>query len=146
MRAQDGPTFLTRLAVAKMVGLVIGLIGFLLIPIVTPDAPAPARWGVLLWYPTMGAVIAMLEVLDDTRSLPWHVPWWLRGALVGAWFNFLCVMVGDEFMETFVAELFGAESLLASAYLFIPEGAVAGVVIAYLVMRFGGEGRAVGDE
>ncbi|MGF1554158.1 MAG: hypothetical protein ACFBWO_16900 [Paracoccaceae bacterium] len=146
MRAQEGPTFLTRLAVAKMVGLVIGLIGFLLIPVITPDAPAPARWGVLLWYPTMGAVIAMLEVLDDTRSLPWHLPWWLRGALVGAWFNFLCVMVGDDFMGSFVTNMLGADSFLSTAYLFVPEGAAAGTVIAYLVMRFGGEGRAIEDD
>lgn len=146
MQAQDGPTFLTRLAVAKMVGLVIGLIGFLLIPILTPQAPMPARWGVLLWYPTMGAVIAMLEVLDDNRALPWHLPWWVRGALVGAWFNFLCVMVGGAFMTEFLVEIFGTDSVLATAYLFVPEGAVAGMIIAYLVMRFGGEGRAIGDD
>jgi len=143
---RDQPTLLTRLAVAKMVGLLIGLIGFLLIPIITPGAPAPARWGVLLWYPTMGAVIAMLEVLNDTGALPWNVPWWLRGAAVGAWFNTLCVMVGDDFMAEFLANMLGPDSPFATAWLFVPEGAAAGAVIAYLVMRFGGEGRAIEDD
>ncbi|MEL7347261.1 MAG: hypothetical protein AAFN17_05860 [Pseudomonadota bacterium] len=129
-----------------MVGLMIGLTGFLLIPLITPGAPEVARWGVLLWYPTLGAIIAMLEVLDDGGALPWHVPWWVRGALVGAWMNALCVMLGHEFMADFLAEIFGPDSILASPILFVPEGAVAGVIIAYLVMRFGGEGRAIEDD
>ncbi|MEM9781615.1 MAG: hypothetical protein AAF899_03970 [Pseudomonadota bacterium] len=143
---QSAPTLLTRIAVAKMVGLMIGLTGFLLLPLIVPDAPSAARWGVLLWYPTMGVVIAMLEVLDTKGHLPWHVPWWARGAIVGAWFNFLSVMVGGEFMETFMENLLGVDGPAAIAYLFVPEGAVAGMIIAYLVMRFGGDGRAVGDD
>ncbi|MEM6973500.1 MAG: hypothetical protein AAF577_11905 [Pseudomonadota bacterium] len=142
----SAPTLLTRVAVAKMVGLMIGLVGFLLIPLIVPEAPSAARWGVLLWYPTMGVVIAMLEVLDNADMLPWRISWWLRGAIVGAWFNFLSVMVGGEFMHTFVENLLGIEGPAALAYLFVPEGAAAGTVIAYLVMRFGGEGRSFGDD
>ncbi|MEL6197678.1 MAG: hypothetical protein AAF698_01315 [Pseudomonadota bacterium] len=142
----NGPTLLTRLAVAKMVGLFIGLTGFLLIPLITPGAPEAARWGVLLWYPTMGAIIAMLEVLHDGGALPWNLPWWLRGAVVGGWMNTLCVMLGHDFMADFMTALFGAGSPLATPLLFVPEGAAAGTVIAYLVMRFGGEGRAIEDD
>lgn len=143
---QSAPTLLTRVAVAKMVGLMIGLIGFLLIPLIVPEAPSAARWGVLLWYPTMGVVIAMLEVLDNAEMLPWRAPWWLRGALVGGWFNLLSVMVGGEFMQTFVENLLEVEGPAILAYLFVPEGAAAGMIIAYLVMRFGGEGRGIGDD
>ncbi|MEM9764618.1 MAG: hypothetical protein AAF968_19300 [Pseudomonadota bacterium] len=142
----DGPTFLTRLAVAQMAGLLIGLVGFVLVPIITPDASDVARWGVLLWYPTMGAVIAMLEVLENSGALPWRIPWWARGAFVGAWFNLLIAMLGDAFMRAFVVELFGAESPLATPFLFVPEGALAGTIIAYFVMRFGGEGRKIEDD
>ncbi|MEM7497827.1 MAG: hypothetical protein AAGG47_16605 [Pseudomonadota bacterium] len=142
----EGPSFLTRLAVAKMAGLLIGLFGFVLIPIITPDASVAARWGVLMWYPTMGAVIALLEVVENNGALPWRVPWWLRGALVGAWFNLLVTMLGDAFMRDFIVALLGEGSPLATPYLFVPEGAVAGTIIAYLVMRFGGEGRAIEDD
>ncbi|MEM6676504.1 MAG: hypothetical protein AAF675_01400 [Pseudomonadota bacterium] len=143
---QDGPTFLTRLAVAKMAGLMIGLVGFVLIPVIAPGASDVARWGVLFWYPTMGAVIAMLEVLENEGALPWRVPWWVRGALVGAWFNLLIAMLGDAFMREFLESLFGADSALATPFLFVPEGAVAGAIIGYLVMRFGGEGRGIQDD
>ncbi|MEO1456990.1 MAG: hypothetical protein AAFV49_05385 [Pseudomonadota bacterium] len=129
-----------------MAGLLIGLTGFVLIPILTPEAPVEARWGILLWYPTMGAVIAMLEMLGSAGMLPWRVRWWLCGGIVGGWFNLLAVLIGDPFMGDFITAAFGADSPLGTPYLFVPEGALAGMLIAYLVMRFGGEGRAIEDD
>ncbi|MEL6208834.1 MAG: hypothetical protein AAFR44_01340 [Pseudomonadota bacterium] len=142
----SAPTLLSRLAVAKMVGLMIGLTGFLLVPLITPGAPDMARWGLLLWYPTMGAVIAMVEVLDTNGLLPWRLTWWMRGAVIGGWFNLLAVLMGGDFMQTFAQNLLGTHGVSLSVFIFVPEGAGAGMLIAYLVMRFGGEGRAIEDD
>ncbi|MEM6489961.1 MAG: hypothetical protein AAF677_17100 [Pseudomonadota bacterium] len=142
----DSPTLLSRLAVAKMAGLLIGLTGFLLLPLILPSAPDQARWAMLLWYPTVGAMIAMLDTLDKGEALPWRTPWWLRAMLIGGWMNFLAIMMGGPFMDEFVDALLGVDHPLSTSLLFVPEGAAAGLVIGYLVMRFAGDGRAISDD
>ena len=142
----DRPTLLTRLAVAKMAGLLLGLTAFVLMPIMVPEADGLFRWGVLLWYPTMGMVIAMLEELDARGELPCPMPWWTRGALVGAWLNFVATFLSFDMMAQFMVAAFGPGSFMSSPFWFVPAGALAGVLIAYLVMRFGGEGREIEDD
>lgn len=142
----DRSTLLTRLAISQMAGLLIGLAGFELIVVLLPDADPLFRWGVLLWYPTMGAMIAVVDQLRSQGGLPWEMDWWVPGAIFGAWFNFVITFMAYGTMSKFLSGIFGAASTFASPFWFVAEGMAAGVAIAYLVMRFGGEGRGIGDD
>ena len=135
------PSLVTRIAVGKGVGLVIGLIGFLFLPYFVPEADWLIRWGVLLWYTTMGAIIGVFGVFTWHPVLKLPMPWWFRAPLVGAWMNFVLTFFAYDAMKTMMVTMFGADGLLASPFWFTAEGAVAGFIIGYLATRYGGEGK-----
>ncbi len=115
----EKPSLVTRIAIGKMVGFAVGLAGFLLLPYFAPEAGWLVRWGVLLWYTTLGAIIGVFGVFTWHPVLKLPMPWWFRAPLLGAWMNFV----------------------LTSPFWFTLEGAVVGLLIGYLATRFGGEGK-----
>jgi hypothetical protein len=133
------PSLVTRIATGKAVGLAFGLAGFLMLPYILPEADPMLRWGFLLWYTTLGAIIAVFGVVD------WHpvrlpLPWWVRAPLLGAWMNFVLTLLMYEQLYQFSLSLFGANGLFTSPFWFVAEGAVVGLVIGFAATRIGGEG------
>ena len=51
------PSLNTRIAIGKAIGFLIGLAGFVFFPWFLPEAGWLIRWGILLWYTTLGAII-----------------------------------------------------------------------------------------
>ena len=136
----SNPSLMTRIAVGKAVGLIIGLAGFLALPYIWPEGGSLLRWGILLWYTTVGAVIGMFGVYTRHPVLQLPLPWWFRATLIGAWMNFVLVFFAYDTMATIMISFLGAESWLTSPFWFVLEGALVGLVIGYLATRFGGEG------
>lgn len=134
------PSLATSIAVGKAVGLGFGLAGFLILPYLLPGADPMLRWGFMLWYMTLGALIGVAGVLDRHPALGLPLPWWLRGPFIGAWMNFVLMLLVREELAEFGAALFGAGHPLASPFWFVAEGAVIGLVIAYAATAAGGEG------
>ena len=58
----DNPSLITRIAIGKAIGFIFGLIGFIFLPFFLPEADSLLRWGILLWYTTLGAIIGMFGV------------------------------------------------------------------------------------
>ncbi len=85
----EKPSLVTRIAVGKGVGFAVGLAGFLLLPVLVPEAGWLIRWGVLLWYTTLGAIIGVFGVLTTHPVLKLPLPWWVRAPFLGAWMNFV---------------------------------------------------------
>ena len=134
------PSLVTRIAVGKTVGFIVGLIGFVMLPYVLPEAGEALRWGFLLWYTTLGAVIAVFGVFNFHPVLRLPLPWWVRAPLVGAWMNFVLTLMIYDTLHAFSLSLFGAEGWLTSPFWFVAEGALVGLVIGYFATRAGGEG------
>jgi hypothetical protein len=134
------PSLITRVAVGKGIGLLIGLIGFALLPYFWPEADWMSRWGILLWYTTFGGIIGMLGVFTWHPMLHIPMPWWVRSPLVGAWLNFVLVFFAYDMMRTMMISTFGTDGLITSPFWFVLEGAIVGLVIDYFATRFGGEG------
>lgn len=137
----ENPSLTTRIGVGKSIGFLFGLAGFLLLPHFLPEASALIRWGILLWYTTVGAVIGVFGVYTRHPVLKLPMPWWLRAPLIGAWMNFVLVFFAYDTMHALLSSLFGTNELLTSPFWFILEGAVVGLVIGYFATRFGGEGK-----
>jgi hypothetical protein len=135
------PSLMTRIAIGKAIGFVFGLTGFILLPYFLPDASLLLRWGILLWYTTIGAFIGVFGVFTWHPVLKLPMPWWFRSTLVGAWMNFVLVFFAYNEMSNMLLHTFGPDGLLTSPFWFVLEGAIIGFIMGYFTTRFGGEGK-----
>ena len=135
------PSLITRIAIGKMIGFVVGLIGFFALPHFLPDADLMLRWGILLWYTTFGAIIGVFGVLTYHPVLKLPLPWWFRSTLIGAWMNFVLTFFAHDDMAAMMAAVFGEEGALSSPFWFTLEGAIIGFIMGFFATRFGGEGK-----
>jgi hypothetical protein len=136
----EKPSLVTRVAIGKGTGFLIGLIGFVFLPFFLPEAGWLIRWGILLWYTTLGAIIGVFGVFTYHPVLKLPMSWWFRAPLLGAWMNFVLTFFAYDTMKDMLVAMFGAEGVLTSPFWFTLEGAVVGLLIGYLATRFGGEG------
>jgi len=139
-------SLITRIAIGKLVGLVFGLIGFLLLPLFAPDVSIHFRWGVLFWYITVGAFIGVFGVFTWHPILHLPMPWWFRSSVIGAWMNFVLTLFTYDQLSIIMQAFFSKESALQSPFWLILEGAVLGLIIGYAATRIGGEGKQIVDE
>ena len=137
----NNPSLVTRIAVGKAIGLLIGLIGFISLPLFLPDVGWLLRWGILLWYTTVGAVVGVFGVFTWHPILRLPLPWWFRAPLIGAWMNFVLTFFAYEDMGDMLTIGLGAQGVWASPFWFALEGAIVGYVMGYFATRFGGEGK-----
>ncbi len=140
------PSLTTRIAIGKLVGFIIGLIGFFSLPWFWPEAPMLLRWGILLWYTTLGALIGVFGVVTWHPVLKLPMPWWCRAPLLGGWMNFVLTFFAWDAMRSMLVSTFGPDGLMTSPLWFVLEGALVGLLIGYLATRFGGEGKEAVDE
>lgn len=134
-------SLMTRIVVGKTLGFAFGLFGFVTLPALWPDADPMLRWGLLLWYTTIGGIIGLTGVITWHPLLNMPLPWWLRASLVGGWFNLVLVFFAHEKMAQALAHIFGPNGLLQSPFWFVAEGILVGLIIGYTATRLGGEGR-----
>lgn len=137
----ENPSLVTRITVGKGVGFVIGFAGFIALPLFVSDLDWFIRFGVLLWYTTMGAIIGVFGVFTEHPILRLPMPWWFRAPVLGAWMNFVLTFFAYDTMAMVMKTTFGADGLLQSPFWFTAEGAVVGLIIGYFATLFGGEGK-----
>jgi hypothetical protein len=131
---------MTRIAIGKAIGFVLGLTGFILLPYFLPDAGWLLRWGILFWYTTLGAIIDVFGVFTYHPVLKLPFPWWIRSTVLGAWMNFVLTFFAYDDMQAMMYAVFGTDGALSSPFWFVLEGALIGLLIGYFATRFGGEG------
>lgn len=139
-------SLITRIAIGKIVGLVVGLIGFAVLPMMVPDATLMLRWGVLLWYTTLGAIIGVFGVFTWHPILHLPMPWWIRAPMLGAWMNFVLVFFSYDQMQHIMFVVMGESGIITSPFWFVSEGAVVGLLIGCFATTIGGEGKAIIEE
>jgi len=135
------PSLITRIAIGKGIGFLVGFAGFVFLPFAVPDAGSLIRWGILLWYTTLGAIIGVVGVFDWHPVLKLPLPWWVRAPFVGAWMNFVLAFFAYDTMEQIMVSMFGPDGIMTSPFWFTAEGAVGGLVIGFFATRYGGEGK-----
>jgi len=141
----DNPSLITRIAIGKGIGFVVGLAGLITLPFFMPDVSWLLRWGILFWYITVGAFIGVFGVFTWHPIMKLPMPWWLRSTFIGAWMNFVLTFFAYDDIQTAMLHTFGADGLLSSPFWMVLEGAVVGIVIGYFATRFGGEGKETVD-
>ena len=122
----DHPSIIVRIAIGKAIGFVVGLAGFIILPSLVPEVSWQLRWGILLWYTTLGAIIGVFGIFSRHPVLMVPMPWWVRAPIIGGWMNFVLTFFAYDQMETVLVALFGAGSPLTMPLWFVVEGAVIG--------------------
>ncbi|MDB2414392.1 hypothetical protein N9W34_01315 [Rickettsiales bacterium] len=140
------PSLIIRIAIGKLIGLVVGLIGFIFLPIMVPDVSIMLRWGVLLWYITVGAIIGVFGVFTWHPIFKLPMPWWFRAPLIGGWMNFVLTFFAYDQMQQVLVSIMGDDKFLNSPLWFVLEGMIIGLLIGYFATRFGGEGKKTIEE
>jgi hypothetical protein len=135
------PSLVTRIAIGKGIGFLLGLAGFVVLPHFLPEADWLLRWGILLWYTTFGAIVGLIGVFTHYPVLNLTFRWWFRGPMIGAWLNFVLVFFAYDVMSEMMVSVFGEGGSPSSPFWFAAEGAFVGFVIDYFATRFGGEGK-----
>jgi hypothetical protein len=134
------PSIVTRVVVGKSVGFAIGLLGFGFVSLGFPDLEWGFRWGILLWYTTLGALIGIFGVVDWHPILRVPLRWWMRGLALGGWMNFVLTFFVYDTMAHVLDHMFGAGGPFGSPFWLVLEGAIVGLFIAWIATRLGGEG------
>jgi hypothetical protein len=131
------PSILTRITVAKLIGLLLGVIGFFAAPAFGID-DMRLRIGILFWYLIVGAFIGMAGVFTWHPMLKMKMPWWFMGPWIGAWMNFVLIMMTWEIFAPLMAD--GRFWGFTSPWWCVVEGAIVGLLIGGLTSWIGGEG------
>jgi len=119
----ENPSLTIRVLIGKGVGLFFGLTSFILLPFILPETGWLVRWGILLWYPTVGAIIGLVGVYTRHPILKFPLPWWVRAPLVGAWMNLVLMLFAYDTLQAIMLAAFGDQGLMGSPFWFIVEGA-----------------------
>lgn len=135
-------SLITRIVVGKGVGFAFGLAGLIVLPYVAGLTDWRLRLGVLFWYTTMGALVALAGVFARHPILKLEFPWWFRGPALGGWMNFVLSLIAYDTLEAVMIGVFGAGGLLESPYWIVLEGAMIGLIIDLCATKMGGEGAA----
>ncbi len=131
---------LKRVGSAKMIGMVIGLAGFLMIPSIWPNESVWLRIGILLWYTTFGAIIGIMGIFDRHPLLKCRLPFWFRGPVFGAWLNLVLAFLMHDKLMVLMPQLEGILAGFKSPFWIVAEGAAAGLIIDAIATKFAGEG------
>ena len=143
------PSLTTRITIGKLTGLIFGLVGFFMIPSFMPELPEMMRWGFLLWYMMLGAIIGVFGVYTFHPILKFSLPWWFLGPWIGGWMNFILTLFIFNNLSIAMVNLFGPkgslmafspDSIMLSPFWFVFEGIIFGLIVGYLASKFGGEG------
>jgi hypothetical protein len=137
----DNPSLITRIAIGKGIGFIVGLAGLIFLPSFMPEASWMLRFGILFWYITVGAFIGVFGVMTYHPVLRLPMPWWFRSTLIGAWMNFVLTLFVYDNFKLIMEQTFGPDGAISSPFWFVLEGAIIGMIMGFFATRFGGEGK-----
>lgn len=137
----DNPSLMTRIAIGKGIGFIVGLAGLIFLPSFMPEATWMLRFGILFWYITVGAFIGVFGVMTYHPVLRLPMPWWFRSTLIGAWMNFVLTFFVYDNFKLIMEQTFGPDGAISSPFWFVLEGAIIGMIMGFFATRFGGEGK-----
>jgi hypothetical protein len=141
----EKPSLFTRIAIGKSIGFIFGLAGLIMLPFFLPEAGWQLRFGLLLWYTTLGAIIGVFGVFTYHPIMKLPFRWWFRAPIMGAWMNFVLTFFAFDVMKEMTLTIFGTTDTVSTVFWFTLEGAIIGFIIGYFATKFGGEGKETVD-
>ena len=129
------PVSVAAVAGAKCVGLLAGVVIVFISPPPDPSAGKMLAVGMVAWYVTLGAMVAVSSAYKRYPVVNVRIYWWLRGIMLGSWMNFVLALIASDaaLHVSAAAELLGG-SLKSPIWLVI-DGAAVGLIVASVVEK-----------
>lgn len=137
----EKPSLIARIAVGKSIGLVFGVLAFIVLPMIVPDVTLAFRFGYAFWLIMMGGFIGLMGVMTYHPMLHLPLPWWFRGPLIGGFMMFNLWLVAGGQLDAIALAFFGAGSVFSNGAWSIVDGLVLGLIMSWLATQIGGEGK-----
>lgn len=128
---------LRKIFIGKLIGFFLAIAGIILANIVIDEQiPLMLQIGIILWYVTFGAIIAMSGIIvDNDLLLLTKIKFPYRSILIGSWLNLVMTFIAYDQLKEFIALFLGENPIISSPFWFVLEGAIVGLVIDYFVTR-----------
>lgn len=127
-----------RIVVGKIIGLVAGLLVFLLAPIMGVAIDLRFGLGLILFYMMTGVLIAFVGLFDRHPILKFKLPWWLGGIVIGAGMHIMLVLLAHDQIALMLQQM--ELVALSSPWWAIFDGIILGLIMAFAEMKLAGKG------
>lgn len=130
------PSLIASIVTGEISGLFIGFIVFIFLSYFMIDVSILFRWGILLWYVSLGTIIGVFSIFNFhviSKSSP---PWWVRVSILCAWMNFILTLLAYQTIEEIMITTFGEHSVFSSPFWFVFKGVIVGLIIGFLVKKY----------
>ena len=129
-----------RIAVGKVVGLVVGAICLFFLPWFGFEPLSMFGLGTLIMFVLMGATIGMMGIFTRCPVSGFPLSWWLRGPLVGLAFMLMYILLSYDDIITVLQSSMLIWTGMQSPFWALLDGAFIGAVMGYLCTKISGEG------
>jgi hypothetical protein len=129
-----------RVAIGKTCGFLLGGVAFVMLPLLGAETSTLFNLGIWLLSILMGITIGLVGVFAVHPVFGFRLPFYVRGAVVGASFFLLLPLLAMSEMAGLMQLEFVQWFGLTSPWWVVLEGAVWGTLIGWLATMWGGEG------
>ncbi len=128
-----------RMAIAKSLGFIVGLIGFLVSGYIFKEMSLMIRLGILFWYTTLWGIVWLFWFLNRHPAFQsWKFPCWFRWIFIWGWMNFVLALFAHDSMLVMMKWTFLE---WWSPFWIILEWMFIWVIIEFFATKFGWEGK-----
>lgn len=130
-----------RIVIGKTIGLVVGIITILLLPLFNISMLSMFGLGTLLMFVIMGAVTGVMGIFDRHPVFDFKMQWWFRGPLIGATFMLMYILLTYDTMELMMQSSLVTWTGLTSPFWAILDGMFLGGIMGFIETKLAGEGK-----
>ncbi len=126
---------LAGIASGKLISLLTGSIFALVLLPLNENYTVAVAVGLVFWYMTLGAVVALASGIERYPWMNISLPWWLRGLMLGAWMNFMVAVLASTIAPDLSVVVEISSGALVTPNWLVVDGMIAGFIAAGMVER-----------
>lgn len=130
-----------RILIGKIIGLIVGLLCLALLPGIGFPVFSVFGLGTLVMFMLMGTMIGFIGQFDRHPLFDFRMPWYFRGAMVGAAFMLMFILLSYGPLMVVMQSSLVSWTGLSSPFWALIDGVVIGMIMAYTETKIAGEGK-----
>jgi len=130
-----------RIAIGKSIGLVIGVVLMLFLPMFSIPILSMFGLGTLLMFGLMGVMTGFMGLFERHPVLQFNMKWWFRGGIIGFAFMLMYILFTYEIYEGIMQSSLISWTGLTSPFWALIDGTVIGMFMGFVETKFAGEGK-----